>query len=155
VAIETLEKILVEHPFFKGLKEGDLDTVVGCASNVTFEAGRLIFRAGEPADRFYIVRYGGAAVEIAPPGRKPLTIETVGTGDVLGWSWLFPPYKWHFDARAVTLVRALSLDGACLRGKCERDPALGYHFLKLFARMIVARLEATQLQLLDVYGSER
>jgi CRP-like cAMP-binding protein len=81
-----------------------------------------------------------------------VTIETVGEGEVLGWSWLFPPYKWHFDARASTFVRALALDGACLRGKCETDPELGRRVLERFAQVVVQRLEATQLQLMDLYG---
>jgi CRP/FNR family transcriptional regulator, cyclic AMP receptor protein len=153
LAIESFERILSDHPFFQGLEPAQLATLVGCASNVTFDAGGFIFRAGEPAERFFMVRHGTVAVEIYAPGRGPVTIETVSGGEVLGWSWLFSPYRWHFDARATTLVRALALDGACLRGKCERDATLGYLMMRRFASVMVARLEATQLQLLDLYGS--
>jgi CRP/FNR family transcriptional regulator, cyclic AMP receptor protein len=153
LTIESFERILGDHPFFRGLEASTLATLVGCASNVTFDAGRFIFRTGEPAERFFIVRHGTVAVEIYAPGRGPVTIETVSGGEVLGWSWLFAPYKWHFDARATTLVRALALDGTCLREKCERDAALGYQMMQRFASVMVARLEATQLQLLDLYGS--
>jgi CRP-like cAMP-binding protein len=154
VAIESFEKILGEHPFFKDLEASHLATLVGCASNVKFEAGEFVFREGQPAERFFIVRHGQVAVETFIPGRGAVTIDTVQDGEVLGWSWLFAPFKWHFDARAVTLVRALALDGTCLRGKCEKDPALGYEIMKRFAEVAIRHMEASQLQLLDLYGNQ-
>jgi CRP-like cAMP-binding protein len=152
VTIETLERILAEHPFFDGMSQAHLDTLVGCAKNVTFETGQFLFRTGQAADSFFVIRHGRVAVECASAGRGPLTIETVADGDVLGWSWLFPPYRWHFDARAGSFVRAFALDAACLRGKCEKDPGLGFDLLQRFATVVVQRLEATQMQLMDVYG---
>ena len=107
VTIHTFEPILAEHPFFKDLPPPHLDTVVGCAANVVFEPGEFIFREGEAADRFFVVREGKVAVEIFAPNKGPVTIETVEDGEVLGWSWLFPPYKAVFDARALNAVRAL------------------------------------------------
>jgi CRP/FNR family cyclic AMP-dependent transcriptional regulator len=153
MAVETFERVLGEHPFFKGLEERHLATLVGCAANVVFEDGEHIFREGQTAEQFFVVRRGTVAVEIVAPECGAITIETVGEGEVLGWSWLFPPYRWHFSARAVGLVRALALDGVCLRGKCEKDAALGYKLMERFAQVVVQRLEATQLQLMDVYGS--
>ncbi len=154
MAIETFERILGEHPFFKDLEAPHLATIVGCASNVKFEAGEFIFRERQPAERFYVIRHGQVAVETFIPGRGAITIETMRDGEVLGWSWLFAPFKWHFDARAVTLVRALALDGTCLRGKCEQDPAFGYEIMQRFAEVAIRRMEATQLQLLDLYGNQ-
>ncbi len=154
MAIESFEKILGEHPFFRDLTPPHLATLVGCASNVTFDQGSFLFREGEAADRFYVLRFGRVAVETFAPTRGPLPIETVDAGEVLGWSWLFPPYKWHFDARATMLVRALALDGACLRTKCEQDPVLGFELMRRFASVVVQRLEATQLQLLDLYVNQ-
>lgn len=154
MAIETFEKILGEHPFFDNLEEPHLATIVGCTSNVKFDAGELIFREGAPADRFYVIRHGKAAVEIFVPGRGAVSLDTVEEGEVLGWSWLFPPYKSHFDVRALTFVRALSLDGACLRAKCEKDPLLGFELMRRFNRVVVQRLEATRMQLLDLYGNQ-
>ncbi len=154
MAIETFENILGEHPFFKDLGASHLATLVGCASNVKFEAGEFIFRERQLAERFYVIRHGQVAVETFIPGRGPITIETIQADEVLGWSWLFAPFKWHFDARAVTLVRALALDGTCLRGKCEKDPAFGYEIMKRFAEVVVRRMEATQLQLLDLYANQ-
>jgi len=126
---------------------------VGCAANVTFEAGDFIFRDGAAADRFYLLRHGKVGVEVFVPGSGAVRLETLEDGEVLGWSWLFPPYKAHFDARAVTFVRALSMDGACLRAKCEKDPAFGYDLMKRFAPVLIQRLHATRMQLLDLYGS--
>lgn len=150
---QTLEPILAEHPFLKRLDSRYLQVIVGCAFNVRFDAGGLIFREGEEANRFYIIRHGRVALQIFAPERGPITIDTLGPGDVLGWSWLFPPYRWHFDAKALELTRAIALDGTCLCSKCEDDHGLGYELVKRFAHMLMQRLQATRLQLLDVYGA--
>jgi CRP-like cAMP-binding protein len=121
-------------------------------SNVVFQPGDFVFREGQAADRFYVVREGRVAVEVFVPNKGPVTIETVEGGEVLGWSWLFPPYRAHFDARALNAVRALAIDGTCLRTKLEKDPARGYELTKRFTALVVARLEATRMQLLDLYG---
>jgi len=151
--METLEPILARHLFFQDLDARHLALLVGCAGNVRFPAGAFLFRAGQEADRFFLIREGRVAIEIAPPGAAAHTVQTVGAGDVLGWSWLIPPYHWKFDARAVEDTRALALDGKCLRTKCEADHDLGYELLKRFAQIMEERLQATRLQLLDVYGA--
>ncbi|MDP3063773.1 MAG: cyclic nucleotide-binding domain-containing protein [Chloroflexota bacterium] len=151
--MQTLEPILAAHPFLKDLAPRHLAVLVGCASNVRFDAGQFLFHEGEEANHFYIVRRGRVALEIAAPGRAPIVIQTIGEGEVLGWSWLLPPYRWHFDARAVELTRAIALDGGCLRTRCEEDHDLGYELLKRFAAVVVDRLQATRLQLMDVYGT--
>ncbi len=153
--MESLEKVLQSHPFFADLDPGLLETLVGCASNLVFKAGEFLAREGNPADRFFLVREGRVAVEIFRAVGGPLTVETVGGGEVLGWSWLFPPYKWHFDARAVTGVRALAFDAACLRRKLDADKAVGYEVVRRFASVAVQRLESTQLQLVDMYVESR
>jgi CRP-like cAMP-binding protein len=118
---------------------------------------RLIYiaREDDAADHFYAVRSGKVAIEVFAPGRGAAVLETLDAGAIVGWSWLFPPYRWAFDVRAVELTRAIAFDGACLRGKCERDPALGYDFMKRFARIMMQRFRTTRLQLLDVYGDAR
>ena len=153
--METLERILGEHPFLNGLASPHLELLVGCASNVRFDPGQFLFHEGEEADRFYIIRHGKVRVELFAPGRGPITIQTVDDGDILGWSWLLAPYQWHFDAQAVDLTRAIALDGECLRKKCESDHDLGYELLKRFAHLMEQRLEATRLQVLDLYGNNR
>jgi CRP-like cAMP-binding protein len=149
--METLEPILAQHPFLKELEPRHLKILVGCASNVRFNAGQILFHEGEEANQFYMIRQGKVAIEILAPELGPITVQTVGEGDVLGWSWLIPPYRWRFGARAVELTRAIALDGKCLRQKSEEDHDLGYELLKRFSGIIVERLEATRLQLLDVY----
>jgi CRP-like cAMP-binding protein len=149
--IETLAPILAEHPVLKGLDPAHLDLIVGCASNVRFNPGEFIFRAGQEANHFYIIRTGQVSVETFAPQRGAITIETVGDGELIGWSWLIPPFEWHFDARALTLTRAIALDARCLRTKCDSDSALGYELLKRFSQVMEQRLEATRLQLLDLY----
>jgi CRP-like cAMP-binding protein len=152
VETETLERLLAELPLFQGMKGEHLALIAGCASNVRFEDGEFVARYGEPADWFWIIRHGRVALEIHATGRGAVTIETVGENEVLGWSWLLPPHQWHFDARALTLTRAIRFDGRCLRGKFDHDRELGYELMRRFAQIIVQRLEATGLQLLDVYG---
>ncbi len=150
--MQTLEPILAAHPFFADLSPGHLQVLVGCASNVRFEAGQYIFKEGEEANSFYLIRHGKVALEIPAAARGTVTLQTIGEDDVLGWSWLFPPYRWHFDAKALELTRTIALDGKCLRDKCEEDHDLGYELVKRFAQIIEQRLQATRLQLLDVYG---
>ena len=150
--MHTLEPILAEHPFLKGLKDKHLEVLVGCASNVRFDSGAFVFRQGQEANAFYILRDGKVAVEVFAPQKGAITIDTIGEGDVLGWSWLIPPYHWHFDAKAIEPTRAIALDARCMRTKCEDDHELGYELMKRFAQIIEQRLDATRWQLLDVYG---
>jgi CRP-like cAMP-binding protein len=152
--MQTLELILAGHPFFEGLEQPYLDLITNCAANVRFETGDYLLREGESADRFYLLRHGRATLETYAPQRGPITIETIEQGEVLGWSWLFPPYRWHFSARALEPVRAIALDGTCLRGKIETDHQLGYELMRRFAYVMMQRLQATRLQLLDVYGTQ-
>lgn len=150
--METLERIIAQHPFFTGLEPAYLSLLVGCASNVRFDTGTYICREGDEAHEFYLIRAGRVALEIFSPHRKAIVIETLGEGDILGWSWLLPPYHWKLNAQAVESTRAIALDGKCLRTKCEQNHDIGYELLKRFAQIIESRLEAVRLQLLDVYA---
>jgi CRP/FNR family transcriptional regulator, cyclic AMP receptor protein len=150
--MQTLEAILTGHPFFEGLEPRFMQLVTGCASNVRYKSGEYIFREGEPAEHFYIIRHGKVALETQGAQRGRIVIETMEDNEVLGWSWLFPPYRWHFSARALQETRAIALDGACLRAKGEADHDLGYALAMRVARIMMERLQATRLQLLDVYN---
>ncbi len=151
--MKTLEVLLAEHPFFGGMTPAHLQLFAGCASNVRFDAGAYIFREGGEADRFLLLRHGRVAVEAFVPQRGSVTIETLGEGDVVGWSWMFPPYRWVFDVKALELVRAIAFDAVCIRQKSETDPALGYALMKRLVPTIISRLQATRLRILDVYGN--
>jgi CRP-like cAMP-binding protein len=150
--MRTLEQVVLDSPVFAALDEEYAERLAGCSQTVGFEAGETLFREGEPADVFYVLRRGRVALELYVPGRGPLTIETVDAGEVVGWSWLFPPHAWHFDARAVAPVRAVAVDGACIRGKCDDDPALGYELMQRFSAVLLDRLNATRFRLANLYG---
>jgi CRP/FNR family cyclic AMP-dependent transcriptional regulator len=150
--METLAPLLAQHPFLQGLTEEHIALITGCGSNVRFDAETYLFHEGDEANQFFIIRSGRIAVEVFTPGMGPVTVQTLSDGDVLGWSWLFPPYRWHFTARTLELTRAIALDGKCLRTKCESDHHLGYELLKRFSRIIEERLQAMRLQLMDIYG---
>jgi CRP-like cAMP-binding protein len=152
--IETLQPILAEHPFFRGMEEDLLQVLVGCARNVRFEKNKVIFREGEEANNFYLIRSGRVALQLFAGHRGPLVISTLEEGDILGWSWLSEPYRWKFTARVLEATRAISLDGKCLREKSEQDCHLGYELLKRFVHIIEDRLQATRLQLLNVYETK-
>ena len=150
--METIDDLLSRHPFFNGLKPEYLALIAGCGQHVHFEAGAYLMREGEAADRFFAIRAGTVVVETYVPSRGAVPLQTLGEGEILGWSWLFPPYIYQFDARARGTVRATAFDGACLRIKCDADPVLGYELMKRLARLVATRLEGTRRQLLDVYG---
>ena len=150
--MKGLDRILAEHPFFAGFSAEHHELVAGCGRNHRFDAGQYIFREGDAADEFFLIRHGRVALEIAAPGQAPIVFATLGEGEIVGASWLVPPYRLMFDARAMELTRAVGLDAACLRGKCDEDHDLGYEMMKAFAPVLAKRLQATRLQILDVYG---
>jgi len=152
--IHTLEKIVREQPFFQGMEERHIQLIAGCARNAHFSPEEFIFRVGEAADHFYLIRKGQVAVQFAIPHRGSRTVRTVGDGEVVGWSWLFAPYRWHFDARVQEPTIALAFDGKCLRTKCEEDHDLGYAIYTRFTQLVTDSLQGTLLQLLDVYAPE-
>jgi CRP/FNR family transcriptional regulator, cyclic AMP receptor protein len=150
--MEGLERIVLAHPFFAGLGAEFGNAISGCARNLRFAAGEYLFREGEPANEFYLIRHGAVALEIYAPGRQQIIIATLREGEVLDASWLVPPYRWSFDARAIELCRVLGVDTHCLRQKCEADHDLGYELMKRFVGAMDERLRAARLQALDVYG---
>ncbi|WP_028214590.1 cyclic nucleotide-binding domain-containing protein [Paraburkholderia mimosarum] len=150
--MKTLDLLLGEHPLFAGFEPAHLAIIRGCARLRRFATGQYVFREGEPADEFFVVRHGRIALEIAAPGHRPVVFETSGAGEVVGASWLIPPYRWMSDARAMEPTGAIGIDAACLREKCERDHDLGYLMMKRFLPVLAERLHATRLQILDVYG---
>lgn len=149
--MQTITQYLPSHPFFAGLDDRALELMSGCATNAHFHAGQPLFREGEPADSFYVVRRGRIALEFRAPTGS-VVIDTADEGDVVGWSWLVQPYRWTFDARAQEETSVISFDGACLRGKCEADPALGYTLLQRVVQVMADRLQSSRVRLLDLYG---
>jgi CRP/FNR family transcriptional regulator, cyclic AMP receptor protein len=152
--MQTMEEVLGSHPFFAGLNAGAMRLIAGCASNVHFAEGEFLFEEGHEANQFWVIRRGRVAMQLESPGQGAIVTDTMDEGEVVGWSWLVPPYRFFADGRAVTPVSATALDGACLRGKCEADPELGYQLLKRVTSVMYQRLQSTRIRLLDLYGTE-
>lgn len=148
----SIADLLVAHPFFAGIDERVVRQLAGCSHNVHFRSGEHLFHEGEAADRLFVLRRGRVALDVYVPGRREGVVATLDEGDVVGWSWLVPPYRWVFDARAVTEVSAVSVDAGCLREKCSEDPALGYALMQRVAQVMYQRLQSARIRMLDVYG---
>jgi CRP-like cAMP-binding protein len=153
--MRSIEDLLADVAVLSDLPAAHRALVAGCGRNVVLRDGEYLFRAGDPANTFFAVRSGSVALEIAPPARAPVMVETVHAGDVVGWSWLFEPYRARFDARAIGELHAIAFDAECLRAKIETDHDLGYELMRRFARIMTERLQATRMRLLDLYGPPR
>ena len=151
--MKTIADLLAEHRFFQGLDQESLEFVAGCGENVHFAQGERILTEGEPANSFYLVRSGRVALGFFVPDRGTVVVDTLDEGEVLGWSWLFEPYRWQFDAEASEDVSAVAFDGVCLRTKCDSDPRLGYQLVQRFAQVMLERLQSVRMRMLDVYGA--
>jgi CRP/FNR family transcriptional regulator, cyclic AMP receptor protein len=149
--MRTVEQEIADSRLFAGLEPSQFEFIAGCARFEHVDAGTFLIREGEHADKFFLIRHGTVTLELhAPTGS--LVIQTLGDGEVVGWSWLFPPYRWHMDGRATTPCSLVTFDGACLRGKAQDDHELGYQLMSRFAANLIDRLQATRFQLIDVYG---
>jgi len=136
----------------KALPPEGRDRLMLLAHDVTFPEGTRIFEEGHRADAFWLLRTGAVTLDVRVPGEHPATVETLGPNDLLGWSWLFPPYAWHMGAVAFTPVRAHEFDARAVRALCEEDPVLGRDLTLSVAEVIARRLHAARTRLLDLYG---
>ena len=150
--IKSMSDILAAQPLFAGLDPEITELLAGCATNAQFAAGDYLLKADAPADTFYLLRSGDVSVELRMPGRGRLTVQTVHPGHIVGASWFLPPYRWRFDARAVETVRATGIDAACLRGKCDADPRIGYQVMQRFLPVVAERLQSARLRLIELYA---
>jgi len=151
--MRTIAEYLGDHPFFADLDAASVQQLAACARNDHLRAGEYLFREGGSAEHFYVIMRGRIAIELYTANTGPHVLETAVEGEVLDWPWLIPPYQWLFDARAVEPTSVVSLESACLRGKCDDDPRLGYEFALRVAQMMSHRLVAARVRLLDLYGS--
>ena len=153
--MQTIAEYLPQHPFFAGLDDSVAELLAGCAVNTHFRPGQHLFHEGESADTFYLIRRGRVSLEVRASAGPPVVVDSAHDDDVVGWSWLVPPYRWLFDARATEETSAIAFDGACLRGKCEADPAVGYALLQRVVTVMSTRLHSARIRLLDLYGASR
>jgi CRP/FNR family transcriptional regulator, cyclic AMP receptor protein len=150
--MDTITPILAVHPFFKGLDSHFLELVLECADRKTFKAGEFLCRPDEAATKFFVIHQGRVSVEIFRDRRGPVTIQSLGETDVLGWLWFEKPFHWHLDAKAKVLTRVISLDVKCLRTKCDQDHDFGYELMRRYAHHLAVQFRVTKLQLADMYG---
>lgn len=150
--MSTMLELLTEHPFLAGLPPGWLERLAGQVRRVGYPPGHRIFHEGGPAEHFWLITTGRVALDIHVPGRGDVLIETLPPGAVLGWSWLFPPYRWHFGAVAAELTHTIQFDAAGVVRLCDEDPQFGFVLLHRFIGVLADRLQATRVRLLDLYA---
>lgn len=153
--MKTIADLLKEHSLFEGLSEEHLQFIAGCGKNVVFSEGQVIANPGDPADEFYLIREGHLSLTLDVPPKKPFVFQTLGKGDLVGLSWLIPPYLWYVSVQALKPTRAIAFDGKCIRKKCEEDHHLGFELMKRLISILVVREEAFRLHLLDIYGDHK
>jgi CRP-like cAMP-binding protein len=146
--VGPIRDVLAAHPFLQGLKPEHVRLLADSAMRVQYEPGEILFREGDPANRFYLIEQGRVSVESRSGDGAPVTVQVVSNGEVLGWSWLFAPYYWHFDARATELTTAIFFYGTRLREQCEEDHGFGFEMMKRTVRVVIHRLQAARQQLL-------
>jgi CRP/FNR family cyclic AMP-dependent transcriptional regulator len=150
--LEEIREILSNHSFFKDLTPDQLTSIAEHSRRLNFSTGDFLMREDEPGNCFFMILYGQVAVEVFSPERGPIIVSTLGEGDILGYCWLIPPYQCRFDVRATELTRTICVDGVELRKICEENHEIGYELLKRTSQMMSKLLEATRVQVLDVYG---
>jgi len=153
--INTTYDMLAAHPFLAGMDRPQLQRLASWGRRSSFHAGTRVFSEGGHADRFWLIREGQVALDTHIPGRGDVVIETLGPGAVLGWSWLFPPYRWHFGATTVEPTLTVEMDGKSILRLCGEDPEIGYQLNRRFVQVVVERLQATRIRLLDLYDGPR
>lgn len=149
---KPMEERVGEHPFLKGLGRDQLTLMKDCALPAHFKTGEVIFREADAAERFYLITSGKVVLESGRGYGEPVIIETIGAGDLLGWSWMMPPYKWHFTARAIEPTEAIFFAGAILRQYCERDHSLGFELHKRMSVVMMKRLQAARKKMLALHA---
>jgi CRP/FNR family cyclic AMP-dependent transcriptional regulator len=155
IEAESMMARVALHPFLAGMSRTHLALLTDCAIAARFKKGQTILREGEFANRFYLIESGKVMLESGGGFGDPVVIETIGPGDLLGWSWMFPPYVWHFTARAVEPANTIFFYGTILREYCEKDHSLGYELFKRMSAVMMKRLQSARKQMLCVhaYGS--
>lgn len=149
--MDTLKDIIAAHPFTKDLNPRYLHLLTACATYERFAIEQSIFQESFEADRFYLLHVGRVALQTFVPGSGVATIQTIGAGEVLGWSWLFPPYRWHFSAVAVEATEAVALGARKLRDEMEENHDFGYAIALRIGQVMLERLQATRMRLLELY----
>jgi len=147
--------LLSDHPFFRGMTVDQIKVVADTGIPVSYREGETVFTEGGHADFCLLILDGDVALELQTPGHGPQVMQTLHAGELLGWAWMFPPFRWHFDAHVHSDTKAIRFDGPQLQAAAEADPVLGYELMKRFTRILVDRMQSIRIQLLDVYSTPR
>lgn len=148
---ESMATRVALHPFLAGMNRRQLALLSDCAIEARFKNGQTILLEGERANRFYLVETGKVILESGAELGERVVIETIGAGDLLGWSWMFPPHTWHFTARAVAPTTTIYFCGEILRQYCERDHSLGFELLKRMSVVMTRRLQAARKKMVSIH----
>ena len=149
---KSMDEIIAEQPFFNGIEPVYIKLFAGCASNKSFKEGKFLLKEGGESSHLFIIKEGRVSIDVFGGNKGAIKIQTLGAGDLVGWSWLIPPYESQFDAVAVTATHVIAFDGKCLRNKCKNDYKFGYEMLTRIIGVVIDRLKNTRLQLIDIYG---
>jgi len=152
--MDSIQNLIAQHPFLESLEPSHLPLLAAGATRIQFGPGQVIAREGEEAAHFYLILKGRIALEAYIPAQGQVEFQTIGGGDALGWSWLFPPFRWHFSARALEATDAVQMETARLRATAEANPQFGYEIARRMTGVLLQRLQATHTQLLDFYGPQ-
>lgn len=152
MADKSIERYIAEHEFFAGLAQSSVGFLADCANKRKVKEDEVLFSYGAKADRFYIVLSGRVTVEVSAIQGPPLELRNLGPDEILGWSWLIPPYKWHFQARAEESTEVLEFDGEAILARCESDPAFGYDLFKRFSGLMSERLAAAREKMMNEWS---
>ena len=150
--MQSKHDYLAAHSFFAGLNEEFLQLLSDFATEKRFGKGEVLFQQGKTADKFYLVREGKVSVQVPALVGPVLELQVLGENQILGWSWLIPPYRWNFMARALEDSVVLEFDGAAILARCEQDPVFGYALFKRFTALMSARLEAARQKMMDQWN---
>jgi len=145
----SVANLLSDQELFRGMGRDPIERLAAHAAPRSLERNEVLFRHGEPAEHFFLVRSGGVVLEVPAISGPTLEVQRLAAGEVLGWSWLIPPYRWNFDARAVEASELLAFDGVAIREACEHDPAFGYAVLKRFSALMSQRLEVARQRMME------
>ena len=149
---QSIEDYLPTHAFFSGLDDSFMKFLSDSATQLRVKKGAVLFQQGERADKFYLLRNGQMSVQVPALMGPTLEIQTLGEDQMLGWSWLIPPYRWNFQARALEDSDLLEFDGSAILARCEEDPKFGYELLKRFATLMSERLDAARQKMMDEWN---
>jgi CRP-like cAMP-binding protein len=147
--MQSIEDYLSTHSFFSGLDDSFMKFLSNSAQELQVKEGHVLFQQGKPADKFYLLRSGQVSVQVPALVGPTLELQVLGEGQMLGWSWLIPPYRWNFQARALQDSDLLEFDGSAILAHCEEDPKFGYELFKRFAALMSNRLDAARQKIMD------